>query len=143
MSVILLLADLAASGTDCLLVRMFVSIDCRTFALSTFVQFFAVGTNQVTFADCASDEPGVPLTRFRRDVVFGRFPTFTMPFICGVAVNAEIQSTARSLFWLSAGIARSEPPRNAGIVLFLVWLGIAKAPMYGLSFGLPAFGSSA
>ena len=58
-------------------------------------------------------------------------------------MKSAIQSTARSWFELDAGIARSEPPRNAGIVLPLVWLGIGKAPMYGLSFGLPAFGSSA
>ena len=52
------LADLAACCTVCLSVRMFVSIVRSTFALSTFVQFFAVGTNQVAFADCASAEPG-------------------------------------------------------------------------------------
>src|SRR5262245_58795366 len=40
-------------------------------------------------------------------------------------------------------MARSEPPMNTGMVLPGVWLGIAKAPMYGFSFGLPAFGSSA
>ena len=75
--------------------------------------------------------------------MLGRFPALTMPFICAVAVKAAIQSTARSLFELAAGIARSEPPMNAGIVLPWVWLGIGKAPMYGFSFGLPAFGSSA
>ena len=41
------LADFAACCTVCLPVRMFVSIVRSTFALSTFVQFFAVGTNQV------------------------------------------------------------------------------------------------
>src|SRR5215470_8819311 len=70
--VMLLLADEAACWTVCLLVRMLLSIVCSTFALSTFVQFFAVGTNQVTFADCARAPPGVPLTRLSREVVFGR-----------------------------------------------------------------------
>ena len=46
------LVALAACCTDCLPVRMFVSIVRRTFELSTFAQFFAVGTNQVSFADC-------------------------------------------------------------------------------------------
>ena len=72
------LADLAACCTVCLPVRMFVSIVRSTFELSTFAQFFAVGTNQVAFADCASAEPGVPLTRLSSEVVFGRFPALTI-----------------------------------------------------------------
>src|SRR4051794_25061152 len=143
MLVMLSLADFAACCTDALPVRMCESMVWSTFALSTFVQFFAVGTNQVTFADFASCEPGVPLTRLRSVVVFGRFPVATIAFICGVAVKSAIQSTARSLFPLADGIPRSEPPMNAGIVFPVVWLGIAKAPMYGFSLGLPAFGSSA
>ena len=57
------LADFAACCTVCLPVRILVSMVRRTFALSTFVQFFAVGTNQVDLADWASAAPGVPLTR--------------------------------------------------------------------------------
>ena len=47
------LADFAAAWTDALPVRMCESMVWSTFALSTFVQFFAVGTNQVVFADVA------------------------------------------------------------------------------------------
>ena len=68
------LADVAACCTVCLPVRKFVSIVRSTFELSTFAQFFAVGTNQVDFADSASAAPGVPLTRLSREVVFGRLP---------------------------------------------------------------------
>src|SRR5581483_6105002 len=114
-----------------------------TFPFSTFAQFFAVGTNHVRCAARASCVPGEPFTRLSRDVLFGMLPAFTIPLSPAVLVNAAIQSSASDLFWLPAGIARSEPPRNAGIVLPATWLGIANAAITGFSFGLPAFGSSA
>src|SRR5262249_28125193 len=92
--VIVLLAEGAACATVCLPVRMLVSIVRRTFELSTFAQFFAVGTNQVTFADCASAEPGVPLTRRRSEVVFGRFPAFTIPASLPLEVKSAIHCSA-------------------------------------------------
>ena len=76
-------------------------------------------------------------------MLFGRLPDLTMPVSPAVLVKSAIQSTASALFWLAAGIARSEPPAKAGIVLPATWLGIAKAAITGLSFGLPAFGSRA
>ena len=76
-------------------------------------------------------------------MLFGRLPDFTIPCSPAVLVNAAIQSSASALFWLAAGIARSEPPANAGIVLPATWLGIAKAEMTDFNFGLPALGSSA
>src|SRR5215471_15800031 len=122
---------------------MFVSIERRTFELSTFAQFFAVGTNQVDLAACASAEPGVPLTRLSSEVVFGRLPAFTIPACEAFEVKSAIQASASDWFWLAAGMARSEPPMKAGITRPATWLGIGKAPMTGFSFGLPAFGSSA
>ena len=59
------------------------SIVRSTFELSTLAQFFAVGTNQVDFAEVARAEPGVPLTRLSSEVVFGRLPALTIPSICG------------------------------------------------------------
>src|SRR4051812_8639813 len=136
------LADAAAACTLFLPVRICVSMLRSTLAFSTFAQFFAVGTNQVDLAACASCAPGVPLTIEKSDVAFGRFPDLTMPASEALPVYAAIQSSARSLFWLAAGIARSEPPAKAGIVRPATWLGIAKAAMTDFSFGLPAFGSS-
>src|SRR5205823_3804761 len=121
----------------------FVSMLRSTFAFSTFAQFFAVGTNHVVPAAFASCEPGVPLTRLRRAVLFGRFPDFTIRPSLALFVKSAIQSSASDLFWLAAGIARSEPPANAGIVLPATWLGIGNAEITDFSFGLPAFGSSA
>src|SRR5262245_49009820 len=103
---------------------MFVSIVRSTFELSTFAQFFAVGTNQVDRAAAASAVPGVPLTRWSRDVVFGRLPALTI-VVCGpFAVKSAIHCSAMSLLLLDAGIRRSEPPMNAGIGLPATWLGI-------------------
>ena len=39
----------------------------------------------------------MPLTRLRSDVVFGRFPALTMPFICAFAVKSAIQSLGQVL----------------------------------------------
>src|SRR5262245_18191961 len=141
--VICLLADEAAACTDFLPVRICVSMLRSTFAFSTFAQFFAVGTNHVDFAAVASCVPGVPLTRRSRAVLFGMLPAFTIPACAAVLVKSAIQASARSLFGLAAGIARSEPPRKAGIVLPATWLGIAKAEIVDFRSGLPAFGSRA
>src|SRR5207253_6760312 len=114
-----------------------------TFAFSTFVQFFAVGTNHPDVDACASCLPGVPATRWRRDVLFGRLPDLTIPASESLLVKSAIQSSASDLFELVAGIARSEPPAKAGIVLPATWLGIGNAEITDFSFGFPAFGSSA
>src|SRR5215210_1908901 len=106
MVVICALAEAAASWTVFLPLRICVSMLRRMFAFSTFVQFLAVGTNHVERAACASAEPGVPLTRLRSDVVFGRLPTFARPAIAELDVNSFSQSTASALFELAAGIAR-------------------------------------
>src|SRR5689334_5889878 len=114
-----------------------------TFAFSTFAQFLAVGTNHVLVDAFASCAPGLPETRFSCDVLFGMFPTLTIPAMLALDVKSASQSSAWDLWLVVTGMARSEPPRNAGIVLPATWLGIAKAPITGFSFGLPAFGSSA
>src|ERR1700749_3973313 len=101
---------------------MLVSIVRRMLELSTFAQFFAVGTNQVTFADWARADPGTPLTRLSWEVLFGRFPALTMPASLELEVKSAIHCSASVLLALAAGIARSEPPRNAGMVLPGVWL---------------------
>ena len=76
--------------------------------------------------------------------MFGRFPALTMPAICGVGREVGDPVLGQRLVRARRpGSPRSEPPRNAGIVLPAMWLGIGKAPMSGFSFGLPAFGSSA
>src|SRR5262245_12252809 len=69
--VIWLLAAIAASLTDFLPVTIWDSMFWSTLPLSIFAQFFAVGTNHVTRAACASCLPGVPLPRWRRELVFG------------------------------------------------------------------------
>src|SRR2546423_15195831 len=86
-----------------------------TFAFSTFAQFFAVGTNHVDWAACASCLPGVPETRLRREVLFGRLPDFTIPFSPAVLANGATQAPARGLFRLAARDPRAEPPPNAGV----------------------------
>ncbi len=93
---------------------------------STFTQFFAVGTNQL---DCEARangaSAGLLLWRRTSEVVFGiTFPWVASCVIELVLVNALIQSTARLLLLLWTGIARSEPPRNVGMNLPFVWLGI-------------------
>src|SRR5262249_17408759 len=125
--VICLLADAAAAATVCLPDTMFVSMLRRTFAFSTFAQFFAVGTNQLELAAFARCDPGVPLTRLSRAVLFGRLPDLTISPSFALFVKSAIQSSASALFWLATGIARSEPPAKDGIVLPATWLGIANA----------------
>src|SRR5438094_9152107 len=102
---------------------------CSTSAFSTLTQFGAVGTNQLedaAFANGASC--GLSLFTPASFVVLGMFPTLASPVSALVLVNALIQSAASVAFLLCAGMARSEPPRNSGMSLPLMRLGIGYAP---------------
>src|SRR5438132_3100319 len=111
---------------------------CSTSAFSTFTQLGAVGTNQL---DAAARAKGAScgLAAFTRAsfVVLAMLPTLAMPVCESVLVNSLIQSAARDTFFDPAGIARSDPPRNSGISLPLMRLGIGYAPMTGARSGLP------
>src|SRR5688572_13321914 len=102
------------------------SIVRMTREFSTFTQFFAVGTNQLDCearANGASD--GLLACRRTSEVVFGMtLPSVARRVIEFVLVNVLIQSSARVLLLLCTGIARSEPPRNVGMNLPFVRLGI-------------------
>src|SRR4051794_27255822 len=113
--------------------------------VSTFAHFGCTGTNQLRFAALANGAiSGELASRFASVVVFGIcFPTVAIVRIDCVLVKSAIQSRARSLLVLVTGMPRSEPPRKVGIALPLMWLGIGNAPIFDLSDGLPAFGSSA
>ena len=93
---------------------------------STFTQFSAAGTNQLELAARANGATCLfVLWTLASDVVFGStLPTVAMWRIRGVPVNSLIQSSASERFLLVTGIARSEPPRNVGMYLPGVWLGI-------------------
>src|SRR5690242_9884680 len=70
-------------------------------------------------------------------------PAFAISLSAAVLVNALIQSTARLWFFVVTGTARSEPPRNVGMYLPRVWLGIGYAFIEPASDGLPTLSSSA
>src|SRR5919204_5298682 len=113
-------------------------------AFSTFAQFGVVGTNQLYFAAFANGAScGFEALMLTSVVVFGMFPALAMPRSAAELVNSLIQSAASDGFLLPAGIARSEPPRNVGMYLPLMWLGLGYAPTSGASDGLPTFASSA
>src|SRR5215211_641002 len=117
----------------------------RIRAFSTFTQFGAVGTNQlerealVNGASC-----GFFALIEARLVEFGIcLPTVASFRIEALLVKILIQSYARALFLLVTGTATSEPPRNVGMYLPAMWLGIGYAPIFFASEGLPSFSSSA
>src|SRR4051812_46169330 len=70
-------------------------------------------------------------------------PAFAISVWAGVPVYALIQSTASPEFLLVTGTPRSDPPRNVGMNLPGVWLGIGYAPITGARAGFPSFSSSA
>src|SRR4029450_9822418 len=88
------------------------SIVLMTREFSTFTQFFAEGTNQLDWAALANGaSEGLFLCRRSRDGVVG----ITLPWVAScvielVLVKILIQSSARLLLLLWAGIARSDPP---------------------------------
>src|SRR4029453_9544175 len=117
---------------------------CSTFAFSTLAQFGLVGTNQLNFAARANGASfGFDALNASSLVVLAMLPAFAISLSAAVLVNALIQSTARLWFFVVTGTARSEPPRNVGMNLPGVWLGIGYAPITGASAGLPSFWSSA
>ena len=136
-----LLACLAADWTVARPVRIRASMFWSTCAFSTFAQFGAVGTNQLDFAACAKGAScGLLALTPASDVVFGMTPAELVSWrMFWLEVYARIQSIASGRFWLDAGIARSDPPRNVGMNLPRVWLGIGNAPRF--RFGLPFCGS--
>src|SRR5256885_17176773 len=123
---------------------MLTSMFCSTFAFSTFAQLGLVGTNQLYFAARAKGASlGFAALKARSFVVLAMLPAFAISLSAAVLVNAFIQSAARLAFLLDTGIARSEPPRNVGMNLPLMWLGMGDAPTTGARLGSPSFWSSA
>jgi hypothetical protein len=124
-------------------VKISASMFCSTWAFSTLTQFGAVGTNQLEVAARANGaSAGLLALMPTRDVVLGITPAeLVSARIEVVDVNVRIQSTASVRLLLDAGIARSEPPRNVGMYLPFLWLGIGNAPRTGASAGSPIFGS--
>src|SRR5215212_7296828 len=124
---------------------MLLSIDCSTFALSTFAQLGVEGTNQLYFAASANGASvGFAAFTFASEVEFGMTPAaVAISVSLAVLVYAAIHSCASDLFLLVTGTPRFEPPRNVGMYLPFVWLGIGYAPIEFFSAGLPSFGSSA
>src|SRR6476661_1436086 len=119
-------------------------MSCSTFAFSTLAQFGLVGTNQLDFAARANGASfGFEALYARSDVVLAILPALAISLSAAVLVNALIQSTARLWFFVVTGTPRSEPPRNVGMNLPGVWLGIGYAFIEPASDGLPTFGSSA
>src|SRR5882672_3171700 len=119
-------------------------MSCSTFAFSTFAQFGLVGTNQLYFAARANGASfGFEALKARSFVVLAMLPAFAISLSAAVLVNALIQSTARLWFFVVTGTARSEPPRNVGMNLPGLWLGIGYAPTTGSRAGLPTFAFSA
>src|SRR3954465_6761213 len=117
---------------------------CRTFAFSTLTQFGLVGTNQPSFAARANGASfGFDALNANSFGVVAKLPALGISLSAAVLVNALIQSTARLWFFVVTGTARSEPPRNPGMILPGVWLGIRYAPTTGASAGFPSFSSSA
>src|SRR4051794_38518034 len=119
MVVISLLARLAASLTLRRPETISTSMFCRTFALSTFAQFGAAGTNQLDAAAAANGASFsfVALTLASVVVFAICWPSLAIRRWLSVLVYALIQSAARSLFLLVTGIPRSEPPRKVGMNL--------------------------
>src|SRR3954447_6866577 len=124
---------------------MFVSMFWSTFALSTFAQFGVDGTNQLDFAASANGASvGFAAFTFAREGVFGMTPpAVAISVSFAELVYAAIQSAASDLFLLVIGTPRFEPPRNVGMYLPFVWLGIGNAVIESFSAGFPSFGSSA
>src|SRR3954452_2542841 len=101
---------------------------CRTFAFSTLAQFGLVGTNQLDFAARANGASfGFDALNARSVVVLAMLPALAISRSAAVLVNALIQSTASAWFLVVTGTPRSEPPRNVGMTLPGVWLGIGYA----------------
>ena len=95
---------------------------------STSTQCFACGTNQLRAAACS-------LTLLpRRLVAFGMFPFTSSAFSFVLLVKSATHWIACALALLSAGTARSEPPRKPGIGLPGVWLGITNCAVAVLYF---------
>src|SRR3954470_6820880 len=117
---------------------------CRTFAFSTLAQFGLVGTNQLNFAARANGASfGFDALNASSFVVLAMLPALAISVCAAVLVKALIQSAARLWFLVVTGIARSEPPRNVGMNLPLMWLGMGYALIDEASAGLPSFSSSA
>src|SRR5829696_8260741 len=117
---------------------MLTSMFWSTSAFSTLAQFGLVGTNQLYFAARAKGASfGFAALSARSVVVLAMFPALAISRSAAELVKALIQSTARLWFLLVTGTARSEPPRNVGMNLPLVWLGIGNAPILSSSEGLP------
>src|SRR2546429_9412362 len=115
-----------------------------TFAVSTLVKSGLVGATQPYFAARANGARfGFEALKARSFVVLAMLPAFAISLSAAVLVNALIQSTARAWFFVVTGTARSEPPRNPGMILPGVWLGIGYALTTGASAGSPSFSSSA
>src|SRR4030095_4495263 len=101
---------------------------CSTFAFSTLAQLGLVGTNQLNFAARANGASfGVDALKASSFVVLAVLPALAVSLCAAVLVTAWIQSAARLWFLVVTGIARSEPLRNVGMNLPLVWLGIGEA----------------
>src|SRR5256884_4568278 len=123
---------------------MLTSMFCSTFAFSTFAQLGLVGTNQLDFAARANGAScGFEALKARSFVVLAMLPAFAISLSAAVLVNALIQSTARLWFFVVTGTARSEPPRNPGMIFPGMWLGIGYAPTTGASDGSPSFAANA
>src|SRR5688572_13314759 len=105
---------------------MLLSMPWSTFALSTLAQFGVEGTNQLYFAASANGASvGLAALILARLVVFGITPPpVAIRVMFCVFVNAAIQSAASVFCLLVTGTARLEPPRNVGMYLPGVWLGI-------------------
>ena len=118
------LRELPASCRGCR--RMPLSMFWSTFALSTFAQFGAAGTNQLAFAASANGASVgfAALTWRARSCSGSRRLDGHRASSFAVLVNAAIQSAASVLSLLVAGTPRSEPPRNVGMYWPFVWLGI-------------------
>src|SRR5437899_3168908 len=123
---------------------MLTSMFCSTFAFSTFAQLGLVGTNQLDFAASANGAScGFEALKARSFVVLAMLPAFAISLSAAVLVNALIQSTARLWFFVVTGTARSEPPRNPGMIFPGVWLGIGYEPNTGARAGSASLASSA
>src|SRR2546429_3679983 len=125
-----LLADVVASGSGALLVKIETSMSGSTLALSTFAQLGELGTNRLFFAAAAKvPSSGWSLLVSSSVVELGMtWPTVAIWVWYLVPVISLTHSLATSWFLLFAATPRSEPPRKTGAVWPAVWLGIGKTP---------------
>src|SRR2546430_15850706 len=69
-------------------------------------------------------------------------PALAISLSAAVLVNALIQSTARLWVFVVTGTARSEPPRNPGMIFPGECLGRGNAPADRVGAGSPRLASS-